>query len=114
MSTSYDRSEKFKIGCQAVGGKSVTDISNESGMSRAYVYQQKDRIEAYAQTLDEAKSDTAILEIDKRCVERTILSLALDCSASEEGIQRFIQSVYKIHVSIGTISGVLKKGAKKR
>jgi len=114
MSKTYERSDKFIIGCQAIGGKSVTRISEESGMSRQYVYEQKSQVEAYAETLNDAKPEAATLEIDKALLERTILSLALDCSASTEGIQRFIQSVYKTPVSIGTISGVLKKGAKKR
>lgn len=113
MSKTYDKSEKFRIGCQAMGGKPVADISEESGMSRQYVYQQKAHIEAYAQTLYESNPSPTILEVDKAFKERTILSLALDCSASLEGIQRFFESVYKTHVSIGHISSVLKKGAKK-
>ena len=109
MSKTYEHSEKFRIGCQAMGGKPVTEITKESGMSREYVYQQKAQVEKYIETLNEAKPEAEVLEIDRAFKERTILSLALDCSASLEGIQRFFEHVYKTKISIGTISGILKK-----
>jgi len=113
MPRTYDQSEKFKIGCKAMGGKSVSEIAKESGMSREYVYQQKAQVEQYAQTLDGERPNGIGLELDKAFKERTILSLALDCSASLEGIQRFFESVYRTHISIGYISGVLKKSRRK-
>ena len=113
MSNTYGHGEKFKIGCQAVGGKPISEISKESGMSREYVYQQKAQVEKYMEALDEAKTEAEVLEINKAFKERTILSLALDCSASLEGIQRFFENVYKTHISIGAISKVLKKSRRK-
>jgi coproporphyrinogen III oxidase-like Fe-S oxidoreductase len=113
MPKTYEQSEKFTIGCKAMGGMSVSDIAKESGMSREYVYQQKAQVEQYAQTLDSEKPNGIVLELDKAFKERTILSLALDCSASLEGIQRFFESVYRTHISIGYISGVLKKRRRK-
>jgi len=56
-----------------------------------------------------AKPSEKVIEIDKEFKEKTILSLALDCSASIEGIQRFFASIYGIHVSVGYVSSVLKK-----
>jgi len=109
MAKAYEQSEKFKVGCQAMGGKSVSDLAKESGMSREYVYQQKAQVEQYAQTLDGEKPNGKVLELDKAFKDRTILSLAFDCSASLEGIQRFFESIYRTHISIGYISGVLKK-----
>lgn len=113
MPKTYERSEKFKIGCKAIGGISVRDIAEESGMSREYVYQQKAQVEKYADTLDDKRPNGIVLELDKEFKERTILSLALDCSASLEGIQRFFENVCKTHISIGYISGVLKKSRTK-
>ena len=113
MSKNYSKHEKFKIGCQAVGGKPVKDISGESGMSREYVYQQKEKVELFSLCLDEAKPENEVIEIDAKLKERTILSLSLDCSASLEGIQRFFESVYRTKISIGYISGVIKKSGGK-
>jgi len=41
--------------------------------------------------------------------DRTILSAALNCRGSHEGIMRHLEDVYGIHVSIGEISTVLKR-----
>jgi len=113
MSKTYGQSEKFKIGCRAITGASISDISKDSGMSREYIYQQKEKLEKYAASLDEKIENAQTLEIDKAFKERTIVSLALDCGSSLEGIQRFFNGVYKTKISIGCISGVLKKSSRK-
>jgi transposase len=105
----YKESEKFKIGCRAAAGISVREIAEHTGMSREYIYQQKEMVETYAGSLDEAVSEHRQIELDAKFKERTILSLALDCSSPIEGIQRFFKLVCGIDVSIGYISGVLKK-----
>ena len=42
------KSEKFLVGCQALAGKPVAEISKEIGISRQYVYRQKANVSEYA------------------------------------------------------------------
>jgi len=109
----YEKSEKFIIGCKAVSGVPVSDISKSSGMSRVYVYEQKDAVEKYSKSLDEPAIDGKTIVVDKKFINMAILVLALENSSSIEGIQRNLESLYDEHVSIGYISGVLNEAAVK-
>jgi hypothetical protein len=86
---SFGMAEKFLAGCSAIGGKPVKEIAEETGMSREYVYQQKEFVCQHAQSLDSAEPDVPVLRLDKRAIERSILSLTLDCQSPISGIQRF-------------------------
>lgn len=109
----FKHREKFLAGCQAVGGKSVNEISEESGMSREYVYQQKKKVIKYAEKQDEEELEEAVLKLDKKHIERMILSLSLDCQSPASGIQRFFETVCKKPISAGYISNVLNEASKR-
>ena len=108
----FERSEKFLAGCGAVGGRPVKEISDEIGMSREYVYQQKEKVIQYAETLDNAEEEVLTLRLDKRNIERMILSLTLDCQSPQSGIQSFFEIIGK-PVSTGYISGVINEAARR-
>ncbi len=36
--------EKFLLGCKALGGQPVRELSEESGVSRTWIYQQKEDV----------------------------------------------------------------------
>jgi len=109
----YERSEKFLAGCGAVGGRPVREISEEIGMSREYVYQQKEKVIQYAGSLDSVEPETLTLRLDKHKIERIILSLTLDCQSPQSGIQRFFENVLGEPISTGYISGVINEAAKR-
>jgi len=96
-----------------IGGKPAKEISEETGMSRQYVYQQKDKVVEYATSLDNTEPEVLILRLDERTIKRIILSLTLDCHSSQSNIQRFFEIIYGQHISIGYISGVIKEAAKR-
>jgi len=110
---SYENSEKFKAGCQAMAGIPVADISEKSGMSREYVYQQKEKVEIYAASLDEATKKGETIELNKEFIEKAILILALYCRSSLEGIQRALEDMLGIKRSIGYISGIINEAAER-
>ena len=62
----FERSEKFLAGCSAIGGKPVKEISKEIGMSREYVYQQKEQVSRYAESLDKTEPEAPVIRLDKR------------------------------------------------
>jgi len=114
LNKGFERSKRFLAGCQALGGKPVTNISHEIGMSREYIYQQKAKVLQYADTLDNSEMEAPLLELSKKNIDRMILSLALDCQSPISGIVRFFESVIgKVTVSAGYISGVIAEAAKR-
>ena len=50
---------------------------------------------------------------DEHFYEKMIISLALDGTASEEGIQRILENNFQKHVSIGKISNILNQAARR-
>jgi len=111
---SYKQSELFIAGCQAVSGIPVADISQKSGISREYIYQQKEKIEIYALSLDEPPTKAQRqIEISRSFIVRVILILMLYCRSSLEGTQRAIEDMFNVKVSIGHISGVIKEASEK-
>ncbi len=48
--------ERFMLGCKALGGKSVTELSEETQINREWIYEQKRRIEKEARSLDTRES----------------------------------------------------------
>lgn len=54
---------------------------------------------------------TQFIAIDESFYEKMVISLALDGSASEEGIQRFLEENFQKHFSIGKISQILNQAA---
>jgi len=110
----YTPSEKLMIGCAALSGASVTELSNASGMSRGYIYRLRDEVSEYANSLDNAEVETPTLKLNKQTIDRMILSLTLDCQSPNSGIVRFFETVIReVSVSAGYISGVLAKAAER-
>ena len=107
----YSCIEKFIIGFRAYIGQSVEEISTESGMNRSYIYDQKSKVKAYAESLDEEPAEFTVIMLTKDLKKRLILSMALDCASSIEGIQRALESSLGIKASIGYISGVINEAA---
>jgi hypothetical protein len=102
------------IGCQAMCGKPVAELSKEIGISREYVYQQKAKISEYAKSLDNDEPEVPILKMDKKTVDRMILSLTLDCQSPNEGIVRFFENAIREEtVSAGYVSKVLAEAAER-
>lgn len=94
-------------------GQPVKDISEQSGMHRSYVYEQKNKVETFLANLDKNMPETPIITITPKVKDRLIISMALDCGSSIEGIQRALWSSLRIKTSIGHISGVLKEAARR-
>ena len=110
---SLKNSEKFLLGCQAVAGIPVADISSSSHVSREYIYQQKDMVLEFIHSLDNTSLDSCLIAVDDRLIKRLVLSLSLDCHASIEGIQRSAQALLGQHLSIGKISSIIREASER-
>ena len=107
----YSASEKFAIGFRALNGESVDEIATESGMNRSYIYEQKNKAQAYVEALDKDQPEAPMIVLTNALKKRLILSMALDCASSIEGIQRALESALDIKVSTGYISEVIKEAS---
>jgi hypothetical protein len=105
----YSNSEKFSIGFQALLGQPIEEIAAESGMNRSYIYEQKNKVKAYIEEIDEEQEETHVIVLTTALKKRLILSMALDCASSIEGIQRALETSLGIKVSIGYVSGVINE-----
>lgn len=101
------------LGCKAAAGIPVSDISKETQVSRTYIYQQKAGVQNYMETLDRAENPVLSINIDKRFIERMVLSLSLDCSASIDGIRRTFSSVLGLQISSGKISSIIREASER-
>lgn len=110
---SLKNSEKFLLGCQAVAGIPVAEISSASQISREYIYQQKDMVLDFIHSLDNTSYDSCLIAVDDRLITRLVLSLSLDCHASIEGIQRSAQAILGQHISIGKISSIIREASER-
>ncbi len=50
------------LGCKALGGKSVTKLSEETQISQGWIYEQKRRIKKEARSLDNRESVISKIE----------------------------------------------------
>ena len=108
----YQRSEKFKIGCEALGGKAVAEISKETGMSESHIYRQKVAVKQYAEDMDNGNAkEVPTLRIDERTIKNTVLVLSLANQSPLSGIKYFIKKIYGIDISVGTIHNILAEAS---
>ena len=100
--------ERLTIGMQAYcRAKPVQEIAYEYAISRQYVHTLRYKAEEHIR---------AILQKEEKCrakIERAVISLAMNCHASLESIRRSVHDIFDQDISIGEISGILKKAAAK-
>jgi hypothetical protein len=109
----FTKGKNFLIGCRALMGVSVTDLSKETNMSRQHIYDQKVKAQEYIEMMDTVPEEVKMIKLNDSMIRRAIVSLMLDCHSTTEGVQRFFESVLGERISAGHISGVLKEAAER-
>ena len=105
--------ERLEAGLSAMfSDRSAEVIASEYGISRSYVYDLKKQAE---EVLDYfVMTETVPLPVvafDDNQIRKAVLSLSMNCGSSIEGIQRHLNDVYGIHVSIGKISEIITEAS---
>ena len=78
------------------------------------MYQQKAKVSQHAKGLDEAEPEAPKLYLDKRTIDRMILSLTFDCQAPNDGVVRFFENaICEVRVSAGYISKVIAEAGER-
>ncbi len=80
---------------------------------RAEKTHKKRRIEEEAKWLDNQETGVTRIEVTETWLRRFVVSLALDCHGSVEGIERTCSEVIGVHLSIGKISRIINEAAEK-
>jgi hypothetical protein len=106
-------SQRLTLGLHALAGtQSITDLADESGVSRKFVYQQADA----AQTaLEDAftPADTAddevlfYLPVTKNWLRQFALSLTLICHCSYRGVVEFCRDLLDVPLSVGWVHNIV-------
>ncbi len=114
---------RLVIGCAALSPVPVSKIADYFQISRNYVYILRDRISQFIhgpfQSCSEgmdifcrmSATENQAIAASNAFYEKMVVSLALDGSASEEGIQRILENNFGKHISIGRISRILNQAA---
>ena len=89
---------------------SADSIAEEHDISRSYVYKLETQAEGIFNTIVEnSKLDCVLLPVDSNFIRKNVLSLSMNCHASYEGIQRHLEDVCHVHISIGEISNIINE-----
>lgn len=111
-------SERRDLAIRALtSSESVTDLAAEHGVSRKFVYEQKDKAIA---ALDEAFATGASddeglfeLKVTRRWLRQAIVALTLICRSSFRGVIEFLRDLLGVHVSEGTVHNVQAAAAER-
>jgi hypothetical protein len=105
--------ERMNLGVQALAGhQSVTGLADDAGVSRKFVYQQRDRAQA---ALDDAFAPTVAddqvlfhLPITKQWLKQAALALTLICHSSYRGVHEFYRDVLRVNMAPSTVRDVVR------
>ncbi len=113
-----DLSTRFHIAVQMLDPSRpwglVTDLAKEYGVSRKFLYQQRDKAGSVLLTTLAAKAPgrkpaSAMLAVDRDHLRRSIVTLATAMPGSIRNIQTCLELVLESHRSIGFISQTLQQ-----
>ena len=99
------------------GSESITELADELGVSRKFVYTQTHRAgaaldEAFATAANDDKKVLFEIRVTQEVVEQMILGLALVCRGSYRGVIEYMHDVMGWTVSIGSVHNVLEAAAR--
>lgn len=112
IAKSLEAAERKSLGVQALAGRqTITGLADEAGVSRKFVYQQRDRARA---ALDDAFASTDAddqvlfnLPITKNWLKQAVLSLTLSCHSSYRGVFEFCRDLLLVNMPTGTVSNIV-------
>lgn len=101
--------ERLCIGLDFLfSSKSADEIKDQYNISRSYAYSLRKKDSAFLDGIEPGKADCPTIIIDDRFIQKTVISLTLDCHSSYDGIISFFENIYWMHISYGKISDILQ------
>jgi hypothetical protein len=103
-----------EIGIQAIGGNTpISHVAGHYGVSRKFVYQQKEKaLNGIAQAFDKqssAKEDEVLfyIPVTKKWLMQVLLALIFICRASYQGVTEFFRDILDYNISKGTVHNIV-------
>jgi hypothetical protein len=104
--------ERLTLGVQALAGhQTITGLADDAGVSRKFVYQQRDRAQA---ALEDAFAPTVAddqvlfeLPITKNWLKQAALGLTLICHSSYRGVHEFCRDHLRVHMAPTTVHNIV-------
>lgn len=94
--------------------ESISDLSANAGVSRKYIYQQKQKaMEALDEKFADKNDDDVLfhLPVSKSWLRQLMVSLVLTCHSSYSGVKELLRDLFDISVSKSTIHNRLQEAA---
>jgi hypothetical protein len=113
--------ERMEVGIAAAVGRGtyglVTGLARELGTSRKFIYDLAERArgatqEAMRPTPPGPKPPSRTLVVDRRGLDRAIVTLGMVGKVSERGIADCLGEIYGCEPSVGYVSGVLERASR--
>jgi hypothetical protein len=108
-----DSMQRQRIALEVIGKQtSVTKMANHLGVSRKFVYQQKDIAlngitEAFSASSSEDSTIRFHLPITKEWIKQFILSLVLICHSSYQGVIELLRDLFDYDISKGNVHNIV-------
>jgi hypothetical protein len=107
--------QRQKIGVQAIGGNTpIAHVAEHHGVSRKFVYQQKEKaLEGITQAFenhspDEGKDKVLFyIPVTKRWLMQVVLALIFISRASYQGVIEFFRDIFDCKISKGTVHNIV-------
>src|ERR1022692_1227590 len=104
--------ERPTLGVQALAGhQTITGLAEEADVSRKFVYQQRDRVQA---ALEDAFAPTVaddevlfLLPVTKNWLQQTALGLTLICHSSYRGVHEFFRDLLHVNMAPSTVHNII-------
>lgn len=104
------------IGIQAIGGCTpIAHVASHYGVSRKFVYQQKEKaLEGIAQAFEKQSSNVEdrilfYIPVTKEWLMQVILALIFICRASYQGVAEFFRDIFDHSISKGNIHNIIRE-----
>ena len=111
---SLNSAKRQEIGINAIGGYiPISHVANRYGVSRKFVYQQKEKalagiVKAFHKPISEDKEKVLFyIPVTKQWLCQVVLALIFICRASYQGVAEFFRDILDSSISKGTIHNIV-------
>lgn len=83
VNISISKDNKIILGCKALVGKNITELSREYSVNRQYIYQQKENVQkVLGDNFETPSSNAPTLLLNEEVIKRTIFGCMITCKGS--------------------------------
>src|SRR5690349_21834335 len=105
--------KRREIGIQAIGGHApISHVANCYGVSRKFVYQQKEKAlagitQAFEESVLEEDKVLFYIPVTKKWLMQVVLALLFICRASYQGVVEFFRDIFDYDISKGSVQNIV-------